>query len=269
MIASRGCAKLIRRVRGQNMIRIEGFKFRVLPLLLTVALGLGLPILGASIVYTAAIHFPQLHLPSPNGPLLPWLYAQHGAQFVLALIAIAIVKIFVPADYGLHLPRGKTYCGTALAWGVFFGVLMTLVDYAPQLIAHTVPKLDYPLTAANVAGWLGFEGIYVGPTEEVLFRSLLVTFLAATMPGRVRVGRYEMSVAGVAVALIFALAHMESFSTEAWYLALGQQIYAVALGILYAYWLEKSKSIVAPILGHNASDVTEYAILFAWVGLAG
>lgn len=45
----------------------------------------------------------------------------------------------------------------------------------------------------------------------------------------------------------------------------GQQIYAFALGVLYAYWLEKSKSIVAPIVGHNVSDVSEYAIVFAWV----
>jgi uncharacterized protein len=39
------------------------------------------------------------------------------------------------------------------------------------------------------------------------------------------------------------------------------------LGILYAYWLEKSKSVVAPIIGHNFSDVVEYLILFAWLGL--
>jgi hypothetical protein len=47
---------------------------------------------------------------------------------------------------------------------------------------------------------------------------------------------------------------------------LGQQIYAFALGVLYAYWLEKSQSILAPIVGHNVGDVVEYAILFLWVG---
>ncbi len=39
----------------------------------------------------------------------------------------------------------------------------------------------------------------------------------------------------------------------------------LALGVLYAYWLEKSKSVLAPIVGHNVSDATEYALLFLMV----
>jgi hypothetical protein len=38
--------------------------------------------------------------------------------------------------------------------------------------------------------------------------------------------------------------------------------------VLYAYWLEKSRGIVAPIVGHNVSDVVEYLILFAWLGVS-
>ena len=114
-------------------------------------------------------------------------------------------------------------------------------------------------------GWLFFEGVYVGPTEEVPFRALLVTYLAATMPGRLRLGRFEMNWAGVIVALIFALLHATNFSLRAWPLALGQQLYAFALGVLYAYWLEKSKSVVAPIIGHNVGDALEYALMFLWV----
>ena len=86
-----------------------------------------------------------------------------------------------------------------------------------------------------------------------------------SMPARLRIGRFNMYWAGVIVAIIFALLHAANFNTRAWPLALGQQIYAFALGVFYAYWLEKSKSIVAPIIGHNMGDVTEYAILFAWV----
>jgi hypothetical protein len=51
-------------------------------------------------------------------------------------------------------------------------------------------------------------------------------------------------------------------------MALGQQIYAFASGVHYAYWLEKSQSVIAPIIGHNASDVVEYALLFLRVGLS-
>jgi uncharacterized protein len=236
--------------------------FRIVPIVVTMVLAFALPIIAANAAAIAS-HF--THFGSPKGPVLDWLYNQHAFQLLFALIAIAVAKFFVPADYGLHLPREKSYVWSAILWGLLFGLLMTAVDYAPQLIAHTKPHLDYPLTQANVGGWLFFEGVYVGPTEEIPFRALLVTYLAATMPVRLRIGRFNMYWAGVIVAIIFALLHAANFNTRAWPLALGQQIYAFALGVFYAYWLEKSKSIVAPIIGHNMGDVTEYAILFAWV----
>jgi hypothetical protein len=239
-----------------------GLRLRSIPLLVVAALGFGLPYLAA---YAAVFSARLFHTPSPEGPTLPWLYVHHAFQLIFGLIAIAVAKRFVPADYGLHLPRGKTCIGAALLWGLFFGVLMTLVDYAPQLLAGTKPDLGFPLTTSNVSGWLFFEGVYVGPTEEIPFRALLVTYLAATMPGTLRLGRFQMNWAGIIVALVFALLHATNFSARAWPLALGQQIYAFALGVFYAYWLEKSRSVVAPIIGHNVGDFVEYAIAILWV----
>ena len=234
-----------------------------LPVAATVALSIAVPYAASALAHLAL----RLIQSAPVS-ILAWLYVQHGFQLLLALLAIAILRRRVPADYALHWPRPKTYFAEPMVGGAFFGVLMTVVDYAPQLLAHIPPVLDYKLTTPNVSGWLFFEGVYVGPTEEIPFRALLVTFLAATMPGRIRVGRFEMNWAGVVVAVIFALLHATNFATRPWPLALGQQLYAFALGVLYAYWLEKSRSIVAPIIGHNVSDVVEYALLFLWVALA-
>jgi membrane protease YdiL (CAAX protease family) len=80
--------------------------------------------------------------------------------------------------------------------------------------------------------------------------------------GRVRFLKYDMHVAGVILAVLFALAHLTSFWTGNFWMALGQQIYAFALGILYAYWREKSGSLLAPIIGHNVSDGVEYILMF-------
>jgi CAAX protease family protein len=227
------------------------------PLLVVTALGLGMPILAAYVANKA------LHTPSPHEPTLPWLYVHHALLALIALTAIAVVKRSVPGDYGLHWPRNKTYILPAILWGALFGIIMTLVDYAPQLIAHTKPDPGYPLTPSNVFGWLFFEGVYVGPTEEIPFRALLVTYLAATMPGKVRIGRFEMNLAGVIVAVIFALVHAMDVDVWTWP-AYGQQVYAFMAGVLFAYWLEKSKSVVAPSIGHNVSDGVAYAILFGW-----
>ena len=240
------------------------FRFRLWPLLLVVALGLGLPILGAVVADTLGRVLP---VPRALGPTLPWLYWQHLWQTLLALVAIFALKRFTVFDAGLRWPKGPTYFGPAILWGVFFGVLMTVVDYAPDLVARHPMDLGFPVTRDNVIGWTFFEGIYVGPTEEILFRSLLVGYLIAAMPGKLRVGRYEMSWAGVIVAAIFAFAHVASFITRPSFAAFGQQLYAFALGVLYAYWFEKSRSVAAPIVGHNISDVTEYAICFAFVAL--
>jgi membrane protease YdiL (CAAX protease family) len=241
------------------------FRLKPLPILVTAALGYGVPyVAGYGAFYSSKI----FHTPSPYGPTLQWLYMQHAFQLLVALIVIAVLKFkLVPADYGLHRPRGKNYILPAILWGCFFGVLMTVVDYAPQLIAHTKPDPGFPLTPGNIWGWIFFEGVYVGPTEEIPFRALLVTYLAATMPGKLRIGRFNMNWAGIIVALIFALLHANNFDTRHWPEALGQQFYAFALGVLYAYWFEKSKSVVAPIIGHNVGDVVEYMILFAWLGV--
>ena len=244
-------------------IEAPRFRLKIIPLIAVVVLGLGIPVLGAS---AAILTAKLLHWQITPGANPPWLYLQHFYQTAFAIVAIVALKYtLVPADYGMHLPRGKTYVWPAIGWGIFFGLLMTVVDYAPQLIAHTKPDAGYPLTPQNVWSWLFFEGIYVGPTEEIPFRALLVTFLIATMPGKFRIGRYEMSWAGVLVALIFALAHATNFSARAWPEALGQQFYAFALGVLYAYWLEKSKSVLAPAIGHNVGDVVETAIMMAWI----
>ena len=241
------------------------FRLRFVPIVITAALGAGLPVAAA---IAAVLSAKLAHIPLVSGDNLRWLFVHHAFQLALALIVIFILKYWlVPADYGLRWPRGKTYIGPAILWSALFAVLMLVVDNWPHVVSLSKPENPgFPLTPANVWGWMIFEGVYVGPTEEIPFRALLVTYLATTMPGKLRLGRYEMNGAGVVVAAIFALAHASSFFTHPWQEALLQQFYAFALGVLYAYWLEKSKSIVAPIIAHNISDGLEYALLFAWLG---
>lgn len=228
------------------------FRLRFVPLLVTILLGIGLT-MASGIAAVLAIRL--LHLPPPKQSLLVLVFVQHGFQLVLSLIAIAVLKFWlVPADYGLHWPRGKTYIPTAIVWGVVFATLVAAGGSWLDTSLHLKVTQEITITRQNVWGWAAFEGLFVGPSEEIPFRALLVTYLAATMPGRLRIGNFSMNWAGIIVALLFALAHIQSFWAVAWQDALLQQFYAVAWGILYAYWLEKSKSIVAPIIAHNISD---------------
>lgn len=211
-------------------------------------------------------HLAERFVSPAKAAAMPWMlyFAGHSGQFAATLGMIAIISKGRLGDYGLEWPPRATYVKPALAWGAVFGVVMTVVDYFPELLSHTAPKL--PLTATNIAGWLSFEALWAGTVEEILFRGLLLTCLATGIAGRVRLGRYDMMLAGVVVAALFSLAHMSSFWHRPLMEALGQQVYAFALAILYAYWYEKSGSVLAPIIGHNTGNFLEYVIAFglAW-----
>lgn len=242
------------------------FRLKFLPILYTLLLGLLVLFLAAN--STALV---EKIFKLPKYADMPWveIYYGHIAQLFWALVAIAILKWVSPGNYGLRWPKGKTYIRAAIMWCLIFAVIMSLSDIIPFVLHHRPPQGHYQLTPINVAGWLSFEGIFVGPSEEILFRGLLITFLVQRMPGTVSLGRFSMNGAGLVVAVLFALAHAGSFATGPLSDAIYQQFYAFALGVLYAYWFEKSGSVVAPIIGHNVSDVVSQLITFGLVAAAG
>lgn len=237
------------------------FRFRLVPFIVAAMLAYGLPYIATEVVDSAR-HYS--HIVPGFADMPRWLYAHHTVWLVLSLIATAIAVWMVPADYGLHRPEEKSYLPWAIFWGILFGVAMAAIDYAPSILAHAAPRLGYPVTAGNVLGWLGFKGLYAGLTEEVPFRALLVTYLATTMPGKWQVGRFTMNGGGVIASVIWAF-YMAGFTSEPIAIALGQWLVQFLFGVFLAYWLEKSRSVLAPIVSHNASGVTEYGLLLLMV----
>lgn len=246
-----------------SVFSISGPQLRLWPILATIGLGL-LVVLPSGYVFLLLTKY----MPMQSSMATPLaLIANHAVMLVIALALIAWFSRGKFSEYGLEWPKHRHYVPSALLWGAALGLLMTFVDYFPQIMRHSPPPENLALTSGSIGAWLFFEGIFVGPTEEIPFRGLLQTFLMQRTSGRVRFWKYEMHVAGVILALLFALAHLISFWTENFWIASGQQIYAFALGILYAYWREKSGSLLAPIIGHNVSDGVEYVLMFlmTWV----
>jgi membrane protease YdiL (CAAX protease family) len=241
---------------ASSLFSVSGLRLSLWPIVATIGLAL-LVVVPSGYVYILLTE----HMNKTN-TVWPAM-ANHAVMLLISLALIAWLSRGNFAEYGLTWPkRCKHYAPSALLWGATFGLLMTVVDYLPQILRH-IPPPDHPaLTPGSVGAWIFFEWIFVGPTEEIPFRGLLQTFLMQRTSGRVRFWKYEMHVAGVILALLFALAHLTSFWEENLWIALGQQIYAFALGILYAYWRERSKSVVAPIIGHNVGDGLEYALIF-------
>jgi membrane protease YdiL (CAAX protease family) len=223
-------------------------------------IGLGLTVLAPDGVVHALVNN---RLGMQRAMAMPWiaLYIDHAVMTLVALGLIALLSKGRFGDYGLQRPQGKSYIVASIVWGAIFGIVMTVADYLPSLLAHKPPE-NYPLTSVNITGWLSFQFIYVGFTEEIPFRGLLQTFLMQRTTGHIRIGSYDMHAAGVVLAVLFALAHLGSFWSRPFWFAFAQQVYAIGLGILYAYWREKSGSLSAAIIGHNLSDGVEGSLIF-------
>ena len=108
----------------------------------------------------------------------------------------------------------------------------------------------------------------MGISEEILVRGMMMTYLMRKFDGHVRFFKWDVHVAGVIIAVLFALMHIGSFWNGNLIYAVGQQIYAFILGLIYAYFYEKSRSLLAPIISHNFANGVEFLLLFLliWIG---
>ncbi|HYX45293.1 MAG TPA: CPBP family intramembrane glutamic endopeptidase [Sphingomicrobium sp.] len=240
-----------------DQARLSGPRLRVLPILLVLVLGIAV-IFGAF----AAADFIQYSMGARWPDWLRLIVAE-AFELILALVGIAIAGKLLPnADFGLRWPPGRTYLGLALFWGVAFALIMLVADHWPALIALKSPGVPEEPTTKNIVGWLTFELLWVGICEETLFRGFLLGLLTALSPSKLRVLGTEISTAGITLAILFALAHASNFATRPFYEAFAQQIYAIALGIIYAWLREHSKSLVPAIVAHSLSDFGETGLEF-------
>ncbi|NOY36842.1 MAG: CPBP family intramembrane metalloprotease [Chlorobi bacterium] len=188
------------------------------------------------------------------------LYIHHFFEMVFAIVVMLILGGGLK-NYGLTLKSKKLYIYPAIFVGVLFGIVMILVDYFPTILSGS-KITGYDLNTTNVIGWLSFEWLFAGFSEEILVRGLLMTYLMKKFNGHIKFLKWDIHVAGVIIAVLFSLMHITSFWSGNLIYAIGQQIYAFILGLCFAYFYEKSRSLLSPIIAHNLSNGIEYLILF-------
>lgn len=186
------------------------------------------------------------------------------------LIGILVMRRVLPQAEGhLRWPApGRSLVGPAALVGVVMGLVMLVADYWPALLAGEAPVASYSLDPAIAAGVL-LAMITTGLGEETLFRGLMVGLMVVAVPGRVRAGRFEVPVGGVIVALLFGVAHYESFYEDPLHLAVAQQVYAFVWGLVYVWLMERSRSLVAPIVAHGVGNFVEFGLVMAMMAARG
>lgn len=183
-----------------------------------------------------------------------WISVHHVIQTVLFVPLFFLVKGF-KKDVKFHLGVGHWRKGlkyVLIFTAIFLGY--TIVVFGISLLTNTFVQYQFPLTAKNVLGYLGFQLFLSGPSEEFIFRAFAITVFSLMIGSRVFKGR--VSAANLIAAIIFGLAHVGfSFSPFELRYSITQVFYAIGLGLIYGDCYERTESVLYPMMLHSISNV--------------
>jgi len=192
-------------------------------------------------------------------------YEHHLWQLLFALLFIGLFSHGKFSEWGLNCRNASTSWRILRIFCLVYLLIVLGVNVVPPLLMHQSPSFGYPVTAANIAGWLSFTWIFVGFSEEILFRGLVQTFLARTWTGVWQVGRLVIPDAGIVTTVIFCLAHINPFHPQVFW---DQQVWAFGLGLYFSTVYYRTGSLLNPILAHNYSDglvFTAQYLVYGWL----
>lgn len=227
---------------------MKRFIYGVITTIIIALLLLGLPLIAGYI----ANEFPAPKL-DPNG-VFSWISVHHIAQAFMFIPIILIVKIMKPnLNFGFNLGNKKRGLRYVYKFTLFF-LLYTIISFSVVLLTNTFNTYNFPLNTKNIFGYLGFQLLLSGPSEEILFRSFGITVIAIFFQKRIFNGK--VSVANIIAGVIFGLAHIGIFFTPfSISFNIVQVVYALVLGIIYGDAYEKTGSVIYPMMIHSISNV--------------
>jgi membrane protease YdiL (CAAX protease family) len=241
----------------------EVFKTKIWPVIFVILL------MFISLLISGLLtNFIKTLFPPESLKTYPWIssYAQNILRIPLAITIMLLLGGGL-RSYGFNLKSNNLYVPPAILSGILLFVIMTVVDHLPSILWGAKIR-GYPLDTTNMAGQLLRQWLVVGTSEEILFRGLAMTYLMRKFQGHIRFFKWDIHVAGVIIAVLFALAHVGTFWSGNLIYAVGQQIYGLFAGLALAYLFEKSKSLLAPIIFHNVANGLEISAVFilVWLG---
>ena len=188
----------------------------------------------------------------PDGAFA-WFSVHHIVQAAVVLLAIALIRPVRPIDF--HLGLGNREAGLRyLRRFLPFFALYTAGAFITVIAIGNFQPFQFPMTARNVVGYLGFQLLLSGPSEEIIFRAFAITLFARWVTARRLHPR--ISLATIFAAVVFGLAHVYiTFNPLNATWSTTQVIYATALGYFYGDCYEQSGSVVYPMIMHSYTNV--------------
>lgn len=188
----------------------------------------------------------------PDGAFM-WISVHHIVQAIIIMILMFIFVKFTKVKF--HLGLGDREQGM----GYLKKFMMVFSGYAAiafiiSIASGTFGQFAYPLNTRNITGYLGFQLLLSGPSEELIFRAFAISLFAFFITEK-RINKH-LSYAVLFAAIIFGIAHIGfSFNPFSISYSLFQVGYAMVLGYFYGDCYEKSKSVVYPMIMHSFTNV--------------
>jgi uncharacterized protein len=217
--------------------------------------------------------YQSLHFLDPDGSFL-YITLHHIWQGSFALLAILILsRVYrIPLhDFGFHLNDWRTAVLLVLTFSLFWFVFQGTIGVLIMVHSDASAAFHFPLTARNFGSYFAFQILLSGTSEEVLFRSLVMTPLLVYGERSGLAGKpHAILTAGIAT-LIFMLAHINiAFNPlRVTHFNLLQQLTCLVFGCFYAFLFLRTRSILGPILAHNILNAVIVSIslmLFLFFG---
>ncbi|MDO9628263.1 MAG: CPBP family intramembrane metalloprotease [Acholeplasmataceae bacterium] len=188
----------------------------------------------------------------PDGSFL-WISVHHIIQALVIIVLIFISNKLFSLDFNLGLGNKEIGIKYLKRFMLFFMIYATGAFLSMILLGGFQP-FQYPLTGLNITGYLGFQLLLSGPSEELIFRAFAITMFAFLITSK-RVNKH-ISYANLFAAIIFGLAHVYiKFSPFEIEYTMFQVVYAAVLGYFYGDCYEKSKSVIYPMIMHSFTNV--------------
>ena len=194
----------------------------------------------------------------PDGSFM-WISVHHIAQAILFVPFFFVVKWFVKdVDFRLGLGDKKLGMLFVSRFSLYF-LIYTLVMFGIIIMSNSLQPFIYDVTIRNVVGYLGFQLLLSGPSEELIFRAFAMTVFSMLFTKRLFNDR--LSVSNLLAAIIFMLAHVSfRFFPFEYSYSFGQLMYSLTLGLIYGVCYEKTKSVIYPMILHSVSNVISVGV---------
>ncbi len=196
-----------------------------------------------------------------------WLTIHHILVLALTVLVMKFVFRMDFRQWGFNLNELPESL-RIIAWFAPVYLVVIILTLLPNVLSGTAPSIEYPLTAKNMAGVLGFQVLLTGTAEEPLFRGMLMTVLGKYLRGTHRIGNFEIPTSGVVAAILFTLAHV-GFTISPFAItdfSLFNLVGALVLGLFFAIVFHRTGSLLGPIIMHGYGNgilvVGRYSLAF-------